>query len=305
MEPMWWGEHECSMCAKKAYFTVGDSLRCGAHSNTSSFRRELPKNPLVVKMKDGNLDTHNASIEAAAAANRALNKRGTVSVGKYGRGRAMALVAGVRNVFPNNRHQNRVDGFGCASLSPMQLGPVRHGQPGVPDALSIENYYQFNKVFESELAGVTTKGQRDIMGVFYERRNKAYLDPVPHRHKFPPTFKRNGKREVPVFSLHLDSRGGERRCSYLQSRYYYCHQYELLAKQTADFATLRNWLAQGYNLQILGFDGYPITKTMWEHYNDTNKPFGHELALYALLLIENADDYPWNKYYRANRAFYD
>lgn len=55
------------------------------------------------------------------------------------------------------------------------------------------------------------------------------------------------------------------------------------------------------NINIIGYDGYsfetddPITFT-GNCYRDTSKPFGHEMALYCLLTIEDPNYYPWNIY---------
>jgi hypothetical protein len=52
-------------------------------------------------------------------------------------------IEGFLKVFPNYKHQNRQDGFGCMKLSPKYLGPVDHGQPDLPPALNIENFHQY------------------------------------------------------------------------------------------------------------------------------------------------------------------
>ena len=55
-------------------------------------------------------------------------------------------IDGYLKVFPNFKHQNRKDGFGCASLSPKALGPVSDGSR---HAKNIENFHQGAKIFES------------------------------------------------------------------------------------------------------------------------------------------------------------
>ena len=44
--------------------------------------------------------------------------------------------------------------------------------------------------------------------------------------------------------------------------------------------------------------GGNLKETLWNNYLDISRPFGHELVLYTLLVLENADDYPWNIYYK-------
>jgi len=64
-------------------------------------------------------------------------------------------------------------------------------------------------------------------------------------------------------------------------------------------------LEQGYNLQIVGYDGYNVDKSLKKHYSDTKKPFGHELVLYTLLTIQNPKEYPWNIEYDNNKDIYE
>jgi hypothetical protein len=86
---------------------------------------------------------------------------------------------GFLKVFPNFKHQGRKDGYGCKSLSPMYLGPVHHGQPGLPAAENIENFHQGSKCFEEE-----TDEEGNPSEVYVENRLKFYKDPIPHRHKY-------------------------------------------------------------------------------------------------------------------------
>jgi len=297
-----WGEEQCQRCTNKAYYKAGDSLLCGVHSRNLK-RIELDKNPNAKDRKETILLERGRKVILAAVENKIADRKGALTVSKLRMMREPDHVDGVLNVFPNNKHQNRKDGFGCASLSPMRLGPVKHGQPGVPEALSIENYHQFNKVFPSDLVDPTNP-LSEVKPEFYTIRDNAYRDPVPHRHKYPQDKGVGGNKNVPLYSIHVKADGTKQCYSYLKSRYFYCHQYEILAKQTEDFATLRRWLDEGRNLQIVGYDGYPVTKTLWEHYNDTGKPFGHEMVLYTLLAVENPADYPWNRFFEKNKIDY-
>lgn len=61
----------------------------------------------------------------------------------------IGFVTGYINIFPNFKHGNRRDGIGLPSLSPKSIGPVDHGQPGLPLALNLENFHQGNKVYFS------------------------------------------------------------------------------------------------------------------------------------------------------------
>jgi hypothetical protein len=75
--------------------------------------------------------------------------------------------------------------------------------------------------------------------------------------------------------------------------------------QTQDFAILKQLIRDGHNLCICGFDAYPPKYDLYTHYVDASRPFGHELVLYTLLVVENKKDYPWNIFYEANWSLYD
>ena len=301
-DAVWWGEESCEWCSNRAYYKVGDSICCGTHSRNVK-RTELPKNPRADEVKANKFELWKTLVDEAAKKNRAAKQSGVLTCAKMLMMKEPPHVDGVLNVFPNYRHQNRKDGFGCASLSPMSLGPVVHEQPGWPVAKTIENYHQFNKVFEREGTKLHNRTEAEISPAYYEMRKNAYLDPVPHRHKFADLKGKN--KNIPVFSVHFTKKGEERRYTYIQSRYFYCHQYEILAKQQADFRTLKQMLLDGKNLQIVGYDAYPVTDTLWNHYNDDKRPFGHELVLYTLLKLEDPAEYPWNRFYRENTQLYE
>lgn len=201
-------------------------------------------------------------------------------------------VTGYLNVFPNYKHQNRKDGFGCMRLSPKSLGPVIHNMPGLPAATTIENYHQFAKFWQFEL-----DEKDEILEKYKLDRVKAYTSP-PMRHKYDKNI------NIPKFSMYYDKYGKEHRYNYLQCRYFYCHFYEKLASKEKDFINLKEMIKNGYNLNICGYDGYNVTKSLIEHYTDTSKPFGHELVLYTMLIEDNNDNYPWNIYYNKNKEIY-
>lgn len=308
------GEHTCtgvqkngSKCTNKAYYMLNGALKCGHHANAKTKRTKLKSNPRKKELRNAELEQHKLSVSKIQQENQAQGICGTLSCQKMRMMKNPILSEGVLLVFPNNKHQNRSDGFGCASLSPMQLGPVKHGQPGLPDSLTIENYHQFNKVFPNEQ---DEKG--NPLPIFYEKRNAAYIDPIPHRHKYDSAaLKKMNKNMVngvntPMYCLHLDANGTERRYSYVESRFFYCHWYEVLAKTRVAFTALQTMLQNGTNLCITGYDAYqPDSTRLYEHYCDSSKPFGHELVLYTLLSIQNPYDYPWNRFYREHSDLYD
>ena len=305
-------------CPNQAYYEQGGSYRCGHHSK-AGLRTNLPKDKSKEQEKMEKLRQHRLGI--ARVIERSNGARGGLRCYGMAMMQSVPLVSGWLNVFPNNKHQDRADGFGCASLSPMQLGPVAHRQPGLPPALNIENYHQFNKVFPCEV--VPRRKDQPPKPEFFALQLKAYQDPVPHRHKFDAkkmkqqTTTTGENRNVPLYSLHLDLKGEQRRFTYVQSRYFYCRAYETLAKQTQDFAKLTALLESGCNVIICGYDGRSVpvdTKTasvdevvqvMDRLYYDETRPFGHELVLYCLLVIAESENYPWNRYRAQYSDIYD
>lgn len=297
-------------CTNHAYYEENGSYLCGQHSNEKK-RTLLPMDKDVKKRRLDQLSLHQISVKESAEMNRMNGIGGKIKCYKMRMMKDVPLVNGWKNVFPNNKHQNRMDGFGCAELSPMQLGPVIHRQPSnnIPSiSFTIENYHQSNKVYPNEVKG------EEILPIFYERRKSFYKDKVPHRHKFDDETMNEMRKKIPnllnrnapLFSVHETLNGEERRFSYVQSRYFYCKAYERLAKEKDSYQNLRDMLRNGENLIICGYDARDIEgQDLDAVYSDPKHAFGHELALFSLLTIENEVDYPWNRYRRNNPDIYE
>jgi hypothetical protein len=279
-------------CANKAYFQTSfqdKKYLCGVHSKKIKKRVPLPLMPQAQREHQARLKTARDQKEIQEARNKnvALGARGRVIVTKLGMLKEPEHHDGFLKVFANNRHQNRRDGFGCASLSPMRLGPVNHGQPGLPPCKNLENFHQGNKCFDKELED----GKPGP--VFYGNRLSFYNDDTPHRRKYVGRDPIN--KNIPLFSVWVDDKGSEHHLTYIESRQLYCGFYQRLAETTADLATLRFKLDLGYNLQIVGYDGRPVVRSIQEEYLDPKVPFGHELVLYTLL-THSENQYPWIKH---------
>jgi hypothetical protein len=326
MQPIWYGYVNCNAiyasgknkglaCVNKAYYSIpGQSgVYCGVHSK-KDIRIELPKNPHAPEDKAKRLDAELSIIERVRCMNLSSGQTGIVIVSKLRMRKEVESFEGFYKVFPNFKHGNRKDGFGCPSLSPMSLGPVKHLMPGYPEACNLENFYQFAKVYAFELDPAT--GIQSAS--FHQYRVNGYLDTIPHRHKFTDEYLKSIPPELQktLYSVYADKNGQLRTYTYLESRYFYCKIYELLSKGNPELATLREKLTSGVNLQIVGYDGYPIfedrvshtpdelKKRCYECYLDVSKPFGHECVLYVLLTITNQEDYPWNIFYHKNLELY-
>ena len=276
------GEH----CRNNAYYCYLGKNVCGVHSKKEE-RVKLPRDPNSKQKKETVLKDRIARVEKKAARNKRKGKRGKVICTKLRMMKQPDHVDGFLKVFPNFKHQNRNDGFGCKSLSPKDMGPIDHGQPGMPIALNLENFHQGNKVFPVEV-----DEKKEPVERFFETQRKMYQDPIPHRHKKEAVGK---NKNIPVYSLWKREDGTLVKCTYFESRQFYCTYYERIAPTLDDFEYLQDLLNDGYNLQICGYDAYDITGTLEEHYCDITRPFGHELVLYTLLTAE-PDDYPWRKY---------
>lgn len=286
-------------CVKKAYYLQDGEPRCGVHSKKDT-RAELPVNPRAAEIRAEAAAAHKESWKKAAAANREAGRQGEVACAKLKMYAKAPHRDGYLSVFPNFKHQNRSDGFGCAALSPKSLGPVEHGQPGLPSAKNLENFHQGSKCFESEL--VEGPDGRKVPGPeFYATQLAMFEDETPHRHK-AVAKKVKGNKNVCAFWVWVDPATGVRkRFSYGECRQFYCNYYERLARQQPDLRKLLVLkVKRGVNLLIIGYDGYDVTppegKTLPEHlmtcYEDTSRPFGHELVLFTMLTCK-PENYPW------------
>lgn len=289
MERIYYAEQICSAvkkngerCKNKAYY---EPSLCGVHCRTD--RVELPKNPKAKEIKEEKLNDHDESVEAAAERNRENNLPGKIRMTRMKMRKEIPMIEGYLNIFPNYRHGNRKDGLGMPSLSPFNLGPVEHGEPEFPPAKCIENYYQFSKVFPDEL-----DDEGKIAEEFYSLRKEMFLSDKGHRHKV--------KGVKPLFSVYFDSEGKEKRYGYIESRKFYCSQYQKLASKTAEFKKLTKLVNNGYNINIIGYDAHSDLTSEEENleielkrrYEDASRPFGHEIMLFTMLTIEKTD-YPF------------
>jgi hypothetical protein len=304
-EVVYYGERICDgktkagkSCTNGAYYIYQGHYRCGVHSKKDK-RKKLPPDPKAKEKRKKLLEERQESVEKVAQENRVQGIKGYVILRKLRMMKEPEHVDGYLKVFPNFKHQNREDGFGCMSLSPKSMGPIDSGQPGLPISLNLENLHQGNKVFPSE---VDKDG--NPLPRFYKTQKEMYLDPVPHRHKKEAVGK---NKNIPVYSLWIKKDGTELPLTYFESRQFYTHFYERIAKDLDDFKELKRLIDQGYNLEIVGYDAYPVAKdkklsqkklvkVLDKCYKDTSRPFGHELVLYSMLMIEDEKKYPWRKY---------
>ncbi len=277
-------------CKYKAYYLDNQTHLCGVHSNKNT-RAELPKNPNKdIETKEFHQKRFE-KIEETAKTNLEKGRIGKIICTKLRMRKEIVYQDGFLAVFPNNLHQNRRDGFGCCSLSPMRMGPVDHKQPGLSPAKNLENFHQGNKVFPSELEN-GEPGPK-----FFQLQKEIYQDEIPHRHKILRENKSlKVKKEKPVYSIWIRPDGSIVKKSYIESRELYCYFYEQFARENSDFYRLAEMLDDGYNLEIFGYDGDKVDCPIDQLYLDPKKPFGHEMVPYTMLTVTNPAEYPWRKH---------
>lgn len=264
---VYYGEHACEDhyksgknkgkgCKNGAYFEQNGKYLCGQHSN-KDYRKKLKKNPKADEIREQEYKDRGNEIAAAAKTNRTNHCKGRVQICKMKMRKNPEYVSGYLMVFPNYRHQNRKDGYGCKSLSPKSIGPIDHGMPDLPIAKNLENYHQGAKVFSCELD--YSKQNPDVICHSIECSNastksdtkalriKMYNDTEPYRHKYQyPGFpidlldvNKMKNKNIPAYSCYYDKKGVEHRYNYLQCRYFYCHWYEKAMENNKDFAQLK------------------------------------------------------------------
>ncbi len=289
---VYYGESPCQSllksglpCRNHAYYVYNQQSVCGVHSKGHKIK--LPTNPQAHNNQVIRLSQHQNSIEIMAKNHQVQKITGDVIIYKMSMMKKVDLKTGYLNIFPNYRHESRSDGLGLSSLSPMLLGPINHHQIGLPIALNLENFWHANKVYSNEV-----DNNQQPNSTFIQTQIQMYTDPQPHRHKTTQHHK-----DKPLYSQWIDLTGHKHQLTYIESRQIYCYFYEILVTQQPAFHKLQQLMADGYNLQICGYDGYPINtnQSLEQHYLDPTKPFGHERVLYTMLTCL-PNDYVWRKY---------
>ena len=285
-----YGENECQneKCKNKAYWEVvideKTHFLCGVHCRNKQ-RVLLPKDPDAPAKR---LMLWKSRIEAAM--NPDIKQTSKIICIKLRMMKSIPYTENYLNVLPNYRHGNRMEGFGCPDLSPMNLGPIKWGP--LPICRNLENFYQTLKVYPHEAKdGKLTKE-------FWDLLKERFASEKGYRHKF------GYGSPKPLYAINFWSNGIMKKYTYVESRYFYCHWYEKLAKETKSFKKLKEFQERGVNLQIVGYDGHAIEKGLYDYYIDDSRPFGHELVLYSMLTIENEEEYPWNVYKIKHKSLY-
>lgn len=300
-----YGEGTCQRteaCEKKAYYWSKGQSVCGAHSRSDGSRSPLAPNPNKDKIEEEKLESLVEAAEAHASTTQEM--RGRIGLRRLGMMKPTPMVAGYYTVLPNARAKAKGKlVVALPELSPMNLGPVLHGQPNLPECANLENFHQFNKVFKSE---VDESGERTQ--AWFTRRQSGYKDTQAHRHKLGASKtehnKKAGKGESGnpcLYSIFVKPDGQEMKCNYIQSRVFYCTFYDRLARETASMQRLVDDVYVHHrSILIAGYDAKNEDEVTAEQiadwYLDPSHPFGHEHVIAAMIIYwNNPDDLPWRQ----------
>lgn len=272
------GKNKGEKCKNGAYFSSEGKYLCGSHSRSDKSRTEL------IKMKKSEKDDiKKTRINDMMTA---LHMHETVQIPNLvrmkGRHAQVEIHPGRLNVYPNFFATYQGIGLNLPSLSPMSLGPVNHGQPGLPMAKNIENFFQTSKYFS----------KHETPEEYIVNRLRGYQDSTPHRHKFPNEDSKN--RNIPNYFVWIDKHGVEHHLDYITSRQFYCNFYERLVTNHKDFIKLKDYYKKGIKIQICGPDAYDMEiEEIASTYKDPSHPFGHERVLFTMLVEDDSSKWPW------------
>jgi hypothetical protein len=282
-------------CDRPGYFMAGGQVLCGTHSKGMD-RVELDENPHKSQVNKAANDHREERVVEFMTRNMNQGLKSQVVVTKlYGR-KNPEHRDGFMSVFPNNKHGDRTDGLGMNTLSPMRMGPIVHFIPDAPIAKTLEDFWQSSKMYKCESQdGEPTEE-------YVRTRNAGFQNDKPQRHKKVRDFESGV-----VCSIWYDDQGQVHKLGYVESRQVYCAIYEHFARQSPQFAELVEARDNGMNLNIIGYDGHDVERYPGDTleakfeaaYLDPQLPFGHEMCLQALLILEPSQ-LPWRKHTTIN-----
>lgn len=269
------GKNAGNNCKNGAYYKCDNLYLCGIHSKKYTEPITLQKFSTTEKTLIANTKYSDMleSAKIVAEKNKINNITGKVTLVRMsGRFSKVEPMEGWLDIYPNFKSTYQGIGLILPGLSPMSLGPIKHGQPGIPESKTLENFHQFSKYYS----------KLETMEEFKKSQIAGFNDLIPHRHKF--------KGQIPDYFVWIDKDGEEYYLGYLESRQFYCNFYEKLVEESKDFLKLKNLLKDGYNLRICGPDAYNLYDDILESYKDISVPRGHEFCLYTMLTCK---EYPW------------
>jgi hypothetical protein len=200
-------------------------------------------------------------------------------------------------VFPHGA--KRYDGHSVPGLAPASMGPVAHGEPGMPDTLFLENFHQATLCWPGEVDAV---GQ--VLPIWRERRDRLMVNVKGEHHKLSPIER---VKRQPLYAMHVTITGEERYYTLVEARVFYGCWYEHLVVERPAFLLLRSYReTRGISLRITG-KGLGARALRGTHadafyadFVDPELPLGHEHMLAAMLLAagQECQELPWRRYLR-------
>src|SRR5687768_8184517 len=147
--------------AKFCYRTIRHKIEgfsfCDIHTNNISTKgyvtNLVPDSVLTILLTlKAKKMVEDDTIERFRIENEVENRRGTVVLYTVERTKITECNRGFLRIFPSYTMKDRRDeGYICKGLTPKTLGPVVHGQPGLPIAMTLENFNYGNMCFHREL----------------------------------------------------------------------------------------------------------------------------------------------------------
>jgi hypothetical protein len=272
-------------CSNIAICKYQHTFLCCIHGRSISKKLGIP----LKKISDEDsrrqvIKKHKEYCDEQALELRKAGKAGCVTVcDKFKAGICETYI----NIYPIIKDARVIDGLVLSSLSSINIGPIHHGQPGLPPCMILQNFHEANRVYQDEIDG---KGHP--LPAFYERQIKMYSDTKQSECLSSSVYKNC------VYYMWIDFTGKVERITEVMSRQFYCAFYQRSMIANSDFLRLKWMLMNGYNLRICGKEPFliPLNKTMDDCYLNPSKPFTYEMILYTMLTYKDIDEYPWKKH---------
>lgn len=282
---VYYGTQKCDYppCKNLAYVQCSSGYYCNIHGKKKGITKALSKlnKKNKAKLAKEQLKSHLASIPITNIPTKRVELTRLMMM------KLPEWIPGCYPIAPNSKHQEVQWAKGLSSLSPMRMLNVRTGfsTSSVTVAKNLENMWQYCKVYEKELNAQGKPGK-----AFHDALALGFDDNTPHRRKYHKGY----SKIVGMYWMKMD--GEEVMLDYVESRFIYCWFYSRIAQTLDDFSTMQHLMKQGIPLQIIGYDAHPLAsctkEEIYRAYRDSAKPFGHELVLTAMLVLDEID-WPW------------
>jgi hypothetical protein len=291
------GQHKCQATfksgkpcgAKASYAAAGannDSNEytffCGRHkpSEDDTSNPDAPFGVVQLKSKVHTIITHIQHEERAKHdATRRVLSPPVVALAVLPSNGMLPLLEHFQDVFPN-RCQREL-GLSYPALHPNNLGPVDHGQPGLPMATTLTGLVLGNCWHRKESEDVFHSTQLEL----YQSHDPPVRKPIS-----------TGAQDEWLGCSWVYPDGTRGWMSALSARKVYCQLYCRLAQGTLEYQLLLSLLDNNNeSLRIAGPGGHPMeVGDINKRFQDVDVPFTWEQVLFVMLVWRNDQAmYPW------------